>query len=86
MRGADFVSRYDYGNGRVEAASQVRLAFISASVPAVADQLIGAGVDGILNLAPMTLSHPWGIPTIGEDWAMELEQLPFAVVNQHQNQ
>jgi redox-sensing transcriptional repressor len=62
----------------------VRLAIIA--VPAVyaqgvADRLLAAGIDGILNFAPVTISLPEGVSQVGVDLAIELEQLSFAVVN-----
>ncbi len=48
---------------------------------AAADQLVAAGVEGILNFAPVTLTLPSGIRRIGVDLAIELEQLTFAVLN-----
>ena len=62
----------------------IRLAIIA--VPAVAAQevasaLIDAGIDGILNFAPVTIPISAGISSIGVDLAIELEQLSFAVVN-----
>ena len=47
----------------------------------VADKLVAAGVSGILNFAPVTLSVPKGISKVGVDLARELEQVTFAVAN-----
>ena len=41
-----------------------------------------AGIEGILNFAPITLTLPKSVQTIGVDLAIELEQLAFAVANQ----
>ena len=63
----------------------IRLAIIAVPGPAaqkVADSLVAAGIDGILNFAPVTLALPKHVQTIGVDLAIELEQLSFAVVNQ----
>ena len=46
----------------------------------VAEQLVAAGITGILNFAPVTLNLPKTVSVVGVDLAMELEQLAFAVV------
>ncbi|MEO0530566.1 MAG: redox-sensing transcriptional repressor Rex [Planctomycetota bacterium] len=46
-----------------------------------ADRLVEAGVVGILNFAPVTLSLPPGVSLVGVDLATELEQLSFSVAN-----
>ncbi len=51
----------------------------------VADTLVAAGVNGILNFAPVTLNLPPGVSQVGVDLAMELEQLSFAVVHRRQS-
>ena len=63
----------------------MRLAIIAvpaAAAQKVAEALVAAGIEGILNFAPVTLSLPRHVPTVGVDLAIELEQLSFAVVNQ----
>jgi redox-sensing transcriptional repressor len=70
---------------RVAREHNIRLAIVavpSASAQKVADALAGAGIDGILNFAPVTLNLPKQVQTVGVDLAIELEQLSFAVVNQ----
>ena len=62
----------------------IRLAIIA--VPAtdaqtVANDVVAAGVVGVLNFAPVTLSLPPHVHSVGVDLAIELEQLSFAVVN-----
>lgn len=47
----------------------------------VADRLVEAGVSGILNFAPVTLSLPESVSLVGVDLATELEQLCFSVAN-----
>jgi redox-sensing transcriptional repressor len=47
----------------------------------VADRLVSAGVEGIVNFAPVTINLPEGISQVGVDLAIELEQLSFAVMN-----
>ncbi len=47
----------------------------------VADKLVAAGIEGIVNFAPVTIVLPPTVSLVGVDLAMELEQLSFAVVN-----
>jgi redox-sensing transcriptional repressor len=47
----------------------------------VADRLVAAGVEGIVNFAPVTLVLPSQVQVVGVDLAIELEQLSFAVTN-----
>jgi redox-sensing transcriptional repressor len=71
--------------GRLAQEHSVRLAIIAVPASAaqkVADALVAASIDGILNFAPVTLNLPKHIQTVGVDLAIELEQLSFAVVNQ----
>jgi redox-sensing transcriptional repressor len=61
---------------------QIRLAMMA--VPAdyaqdVADQLIAAGIRGLLNFAPVSLSVPQNIALNAVDLAVQLEQLSFQV-------
>ena len=70
---------------RLAKEHNIRLAIIAVPSPAaqkVADALVAAGIDGILNFAPVTLVLPKHVRTVGVDLAIELEQLSFAVVNQ----
>ncbi|MCA9231549.1 MAG: redox-sensing transcriptional repressor Rex [Planctomycetales bacterium] len=53
----------------------------AAEAQAVADQLVSAGVGGIVNFAPVTLKVPEGVSKVGVDLARELEQVTFAVAN-----
>lgn len=46
-----------------------------------ADSLVQAGVEGIVNFAPVTLALPAHVQNVGVDLAIELEQLSFAVTN-----
>ena len=60
----------------------IRLAIIA--VPAdhaqdVADQLVAAGVRGILNFAPVSISVPSDVALTAVDLAVQLEQLSFQV-------
>ena len=68
----------------IVADEQVELGLVA--VPAsdaqeVANQLVAAGVGGVLNFAPVTLKVPEGVSKVGVDLARELEQVTFAVAN-----
>ena len=70
---------------RIAQEHNIRLAIIavpSAAAQRVADALIAAGIEGILNFAPVTLNSSKQTKIVGVDLAIELEQLSFAVVNQ----
>ena len=61
---------------------RVRLGMVA--VPALAaqnvvDQLVEAGIDGIVNFAPVTINLPDHVSHVGVDLASELEQITFAV-------
>jgi redox-sensing transcriptional repressor len=61
----------------------IRLAMLAVPAEAaqpVTDRLVKAGVQGILNFAPVTISVPAGVSQVAVDLAIELEQLCFAVV------
>ncbi|MCG8583175.1 MAG: redox-sensing transcriptional repressor Rex, partial [Pirellulales bacterium] len=63
---------------------RIRLAMIAVPATAaqgVADQLVAAGVVGVVNFAPVTLNLPEGVSLVGVDLAIELEQISFSVVN-----
>lgn len=53
----------------------------AAAAQGVADRLVAAGVTGILNFAPVTLSFPSGVSLVSVDLATELERLSFSVAN-----
>jgi redox-sensing transcriptional repressor len=62
----------------------IRLGMIVVPGPqaqAVADRLVTAGVEGIVNFAPVTLTLPPTVQVVGVDLAIELEQLSFAVTS-----
>ena len=62
----------------------VRLGMIVVPGPQaqeVADRLVTAGVEGIVNFAPVTLALPPHVQVVGVYLAIELEQLSFAVTN-----
>ncbi|MCA9123292.1 MAG: redox-sensing transcriptional repressor Rex [Planctomycetaceae bacterium] len=72
----------------VVAAKGIRLAIVAVPALAaqtVADSLVEAGIEGVLNFAPVTLVLPDRVSRVGVDLAIELEQLAFAVVNQPEN-
>lgn len=69
--------------GEVVGVAGIRLGILA--VPAavaqqVAEQLVGAGVEGILNFAPATISVTSRVSKVDVDLAIELEQLSSAVV------
>jgi redox-sensing transcriptional repressor len=69
---------------RVVQEKNIRLAIIAVPSPVaqrVADALVAAGIEGILNFAPVTIVLPKHIHTVGVDLAIELEQLSFNVVS-----
>lgn len=69
---------------KVVKEKNIRLAIVavpSAVAQRVADALVSAGIEGILNFAPVTLVLPKHIHTVGVDLAIELEQLSFNVVS-----
>jgi redox-sensing transcriptional repressor len=66
----------------------IKMAILSvpgAAAQDVADQLMAAGLRGILNFAPVTLNLPQDVRMVSVDLAIELEQLTFAVVNRQPN-
>ncbi len=67
---------------RVVRESSIELAILSVpatSAQEVADRLIGAGVRGIYNFAPIRLNVPEAVAYVSIDLAVELEQLAFLV-------
>ncbi len=65
----------------------IRLGLIcvpAATAQNVADRLVEAGVAGIVNFAPVTLSLPEEISSVSVDLSTELEQLSFFVANREQ--
>jgi redox-sensing transcriptional repressor len=70
-----------------DVVSKMAIRLVILAVPSQAaieavDKIASAGVKGILNFAPVTLSVPKKVSVIDVDMAMELEQLAFAVVKQ----
>ncbi len=66
------------------ASLRIELGMVAApatQAQAAADQLVAAGVSGILNFAPVTLAVPDGVSMVSVDLARELEQVTYAVAN-----
>jgi len=62
----------------------IQIGMVTVPAPAaqqVADQLVAAGIAGIVNFAPVTLSLPPEVSVVGVDLATELEQIAFSVAN-----
>ena len=62
----------------------IRLGMIvvpAARAQEAADRLVEAGIEGIVNFAPVTLVLPVHVQNVGVDLAIELEQLSFAVTS-----
>ncbi len=69
-------------------AEDIKLGLIAvpaAAAEEVAQQLVKAGMEGILNFAPITLNLNEQVGIVSVDLAIELEQLTFAVVNRRKN-
>lgn len=67
----------------VVAEQNIRLAMMavpSEAAQPVVDRLVDAGIQGIMNFVPVTISVPDGVRKVGVDLAIELEQLSYAVV------
>ena len=61
----------------------IRLAILAVPAAAaneVAEQVAEAGIQGILNFAPVTLNPVESVSSVGVDLAIELEQLCYSVV------
>ena len=80
-----------YGMDRIAEivdAERIKLGIIAVPAEAaqeVATRLVEAGVGGLLNFAPVSISVPPEVSTSSVDLAIELEQLSFAVVNRTEN-
>jgi redox-sensing transcriptional repressor len=57
------------------------LAVPATAAQAVANLLAEAGIEGILNFAPLTINLPGQVSSVEVDLAIQMEQLSFAVVN-----
>ena len=67
--------------------NEVKLGVVAVpaqSAQEVADSLVSAGVEGILNFSPVTLDDS-KVAVVAVDLAIELEQLTFTVVNRRKN-
>lgn len=67
---------------RVVEEQQIRLGMIAVpadSAQGVADQLVGAGIRGLLNFAPVSIAVPSDVALNAVDLAVQLEQLSFQV-------
>jgi redox-sensing transcriptional repressor len=65
---------------------RIQLGLITVPAPEaqqVADQLVAAGISGIVNFAPVTLTLPPQVSLVGVDLATELEQIAFSVANRN---
>jgi len=68
--------------GQVIAALQVELGVLcvpAAEAQTVADELVAAGVRGLLNFAPSVIRVPPGVSVMAVDLTVQLEQLAFLV-------
>jgi redox-sensing transcriptional repressor len=64
-------------------AKTIKLAMIAVPSPAaqqVADCIVAAGIEGVVNFAPVTITLPDHISQVGVDLAIELEQLAFSAL------
>ena len=52
---------------------------MAPAAQSVADQLVAAGIEGIVNFAPVTINLPDHVSQVGVDLAIELEQISFTV-------
>jgi redox-sensing transcriptional repressor len=67
---------------RIVEDQDIRLAMLSVPASAaqqVANQAVAAGIRGILNFAPVTLSAPAHVSVVDVDLAVQLEQLSYRV-------
>jgi redox-sensing transcriptional repressor len=70
--------------GQIAAEHKIKLGMIAVPASAaqsVADRLVAAGIEGIVNFAPVTITLPDHVRHVGVDLAIELEQLSFSVVS-----
>jgi redox-sensing transcriptional repressor len=69
---------------KVVAEERIDLGMVAAPAAhaqTATDMLVAAGVSGILNFAPVTVTVPAGVSMVGVDLARELEQVTFAVAS-----
>ena len=63
--------------------NKIELAILAVPADAAAEaaqEIVTAGITGIMNFAPVTLNLPPSVSKVGVDLAIELEQLAFSVV------
>ena len=63
---------------------EIRLGMVvvpASQAQEAADDLVKAGIEGIVNFAPVTLTLPANVQEVAVDLAIELEQLSFAVTS-----
>ena len=68
---------------QIAEANQIRVAILAvpaSSVESAVEKIVDAGITGILNFAPVTLSLPKNVGLVEVDLARELEQLAFTVL------
>jgi len=61
----------------------IKLAILAVPATAAAEaaqEIVAAGITGIMNFAPVTLKLPPSVSKVGVDLAIELEQLAFSVI------
>ncbi|MGN6370180.1 MAG: redox-sensing transcriptional repressor Rex [Phycisphaerae bacterium] len=71
----------------IAAAQNIKLAIMSVpgeSAQVVADKLVAAGIRGILNFAPVSVTHPADVSVQSVDLAVQLEQLSFKMSLGHE--
>lgn len=56
------------------------LAVPASAATEAAQEIVAAGISGIMNFAPVTLKLPPSVSKVGVDLAIELEQLAFSVL------
>ena len=64
-------------------SNKIELAILAVPADAAAEaaqEIVAAGITGIMNFAPVTLNLPPSVSKVGVDLAIELEQLSFSVV------
>jgi redox-sensing transcriptional repressor len=72
---------------QVVAEQAIKLGVIAVPAPAaseVAEKLVEAGIDGVLNFAPVTIPPSESVNVQGVDLAIEMEQLCYNVVRRQQ--
>ena len=57
------------------------IAVPASAAQTTAEKMVAAGLVGILNFAPVTISVPPNVSLVGVDLAIQLEQLTFSVIN-----